>query len=166
MRDQNSRHGRASRSLRREVSGSRLRASRVREAEPKNIANESRRGAGEVARPGSASGGGTRLKRPRRDEDVRITASSGNVFRDIGFPRKEAAYLLIRSDLMIALTAFIKDRGLTQARAARILGVSQPRVSDLMRGRIELFSIDTLIEMLNCAGIDASIRLETRRARA
>jgi predicted XRE-type DNA-binding protein len=64
---------------------------------------------------------------------------------------------------MIALRSLIKERTLTQARAARLFGVTQPRVSDLVRGRIELFSIDTLVEMLARAGIGVSIRLESRR---
>ena len=99
-------------------------------------------------------------------EEARITPSSGNVFRDIGFPPEEAEHLLIRSDLMIAIRSLIEERGLTQARAARLFGVTQPRVSDLVRGRIELFSIDALVEMLARAGMGVSIRLERRRGRA
>ena len=57
----------------------------------------------------------------------------------------------------------INERGLTQTRAARLFGVTQPRVSDLVRGRIELFSIDALVEMLGRAGIGLAIRLESRR---
>ena len=64
---------------------------------------------------------------------------------------------------MIALRAFIEDRGLPQSRAARLLGVSQPRVSDLVRGRIELFSIDALVQMLGRVGVGLTIRLEMRR---
>ena len=66
---------------------------------------------------------------------IRMQRSSGNVFADIGFPRKEAAHLLIRSDLMIQLTNLIDDRGLTQKQAAEALGVTQPRISNLVRGR-------------------------------
>jgi predicted XRE-type DNA-binding protein len=91
---------------------------------------------------------------------TRIRRSSGNVFKDLGFPGREAAHLLIRSDLMIVLTRILKDRKLTQVRAARLLGVSQPRVSDLVRGRIDLFSIDSLVEMLVRLGV--SVRLKTR----
>ena len=98
-----------------------------------------------------------------RAEDARLTPSSGNVFLDVGFPPEQAEHLVIRTDLMIALRRLIKERKLTQARAARLFGVTQPRVSDLVRGRIELFSIDTLVEMLARAGIGVSIRLESRR---
>ena len=89
---------------------------------------------------------------------ARIRRSSGNVFKDLGFPAREAAHLLVRSDLMIQLTKILKERRLTQVRAARLLGVSQPRVSDLVRGRIDLFSIDSLVEMLARLGISVSLR--------
>jgi len=93
----------------------------------------------------------------------RIRRSSGNVFKDLGFPARRAAHLLIRSDLSIVLTRILKDRKLTQVRAARLLGVSQPRVSDLVRGRIELFSIDSLVEMLAKLGV--SVSLKTRSSK-
>lgn len=96
-------------------------------------------------------------------EDSRVTPSSGNVFLDIGFPPGEAEHLAVRSHLMMAIEQLIKTRGLTQTKAARLFGVTQPRVSDLVRGRIELFSIDALVEMLGRAGIRLSIRLESRR---
>lgn len=92
---------------------------------------------------------------------TRIQRSSGNVFTDLGFPRDEAAHLLIRSDLMIQLSGLIEERGLTQKEAAKALGVTQPRISDLVRGRIELFSIDTLVDMLSRLGI--AVTLKTRR---
>ena len=92
---------------------------------------------------------------------IRIQRSSGNVFADMGFPREEAAHLLIRADLMIQVTALIKERGLTQRQAAKALNVTQPRISDLVRGRIELFSIDTLVEMLSRLGI--AVMLKTKR---
>jgi predicted XRE-type DNA-binding protein len=84
---------------------------------------------------------------------TKVRRSSGNVFRDLGFPREEAENLKIRSDLMIRLTRVIDARGLTQAQAAELLGVTQPRVSDLVRGKIDRFSIDTLVAMLGQAGV-------------
>jgi len=89
--------------------------------------------------------------------------SSGNVFADLGFPPEEAAHLLIRSDLMGQLRVLIAARGLTQKAAAKALGVTQPRVSDLVRGRIELFSIDTLVEMLS--RLDVIVTVKTKRRR-
>jgi predicted XRE-type DNA-binding protein len=66
----------------------------------------------------------------------RIRRSSGNVFKDVGFPPEEAAHLLIRTDLMLQIERVLKERGLTQAKAAKLLGVTQPRVSVLVRGRV------------------------------
>jgi len=93
---------------------------------------------------------------------VRIRRSSGNVFKDLGFSEDEAENLKIRADLMIELTQLIEAEGLTQAAAARLLGVSQPRISDLTRGKIDRFSVDTLIEMLGHAGASVSVVVTPR----
>ena len=94
----------------------------------------------------------------------RMERSSGNVFEDIGFSKAEAAHLLIRSDLMSQLSQLIDTRGLTQKQAAKTLGVTQPRISDLKRGRIDRFSIDALVEML--VRLDVTVTVKThRRAR-
>src|SRR5450830_1556147 len=82
-----------------------------------------------------------------------------NVFADVGFPPEEAEHLRIRADLMIELTRVMQDRGLTQAAAAKLLGVTQPRISDLMRGKIDRFSIDTLIAMLARAGFSVTVKV-------
>lgn len=87
--------------------------------------------------------------------------SEGNVFRDLGFDRLESENLRLRSDLMIELTKVVQSRHLTQAQAAAMFGVSQPRVSDLMRGRIDRFSVDTLVAMLESAGL--RVKLVVRR---
>lgn len=88
---------------------------------------------------------------------TKIRRSTGNVFRDLGFSTEEAANLKVRSDLMIRLSKLIDARGLTQAEAAALFGVAQPRISDLVRGKIDRFSIDTLIAMLGHAGIRVQI---------
>ena len=90
--------------------------------------------------------------------------SSGNVFLDLGFPPQEAENLLLRAELISRVRELIRRRKLTQAQAARILHVSQPRISDLMRGKIHLFSIDALLTMLGHAGIQAEIRLKPKAA--
>lgn len=90
-------------------------------------------------------------------EPIRVTRSTGNVFRDVGFDSEEAEHLLVRADLLIQVQKEIAARGLRQAAAARLLKVSQPRVSDLLRGRIDLFSTDALIDML--ARLDVHVRL-------
>jgi len=97
---------------------------------------------------------------------IKLTRSSGNIFRDLGFSPDEAEYLKVRSELMVSLQKVITARGLKQAEAAELLGVTQPRISDLMRGRIDLFSIDTLIDMLARLGIRAKLVLQPRRRRA
>ena len=102
-------------------------------------------------------------KRVRRSKEELIHRGSDNVFTDLGFPPEEAAHLLIRADLMIQVESILKERGLTQAKAAKLLGVTQPRVSDLVRGRIHLFSIDTLVDMLARLGV--SVTLRTKRSR-
>jgi predicted XRE-type DNA-binding protein len=94
---------------------------------------------------------------------VKVTPSTGNIFRDVGFSRKEAEHLKIRADLLIRVQEAITTRKLTQAAAAKFLKVHPPRVSDLMRGRIELFSIETLIDMLARLGI--GVKIVTTRTR-
>lgn len=87
-----------------------------------------------------------------------ITPSSGNVFLDLGLDEEEAAHLEVRSSLMFTIRKLIQDQGLTQTRAAKLLGVTQPRISDLVRGRIDLFSIDSLVDMLARAGIKVAVQ--------
>ena len=72
----------------------------------------------------------------------------------------EAAHMKARSSLMTAVIAHIEKNGLTQAQAARQFGVTQPRISDLMRGKIDLFSLDTLVNMLAAAGLRVEIKLK------
>ena len=94
---------------------------------------------------------------------LRVTASTGNVFRDLGFRREEAEHLLVRADLMIQVQKLIAAQRLKQREAAEILRVSQPRVSDLLQGRIDLFSTDALIDML--ARLGARVRLTVKASR-
>ena len=91
------------------------------------------------------------------------TRTSQSVFRDLGFDTEEAENLRIRAALMVELTEQIRREGLTQKEAAATLGVTQPRISDLMRGRIDVFSIDTLIAMLSRVGIKTTIRVGKRK---
>ena len=91
---------------------------------------------------------------------LKVTPSTGNVFRDIGFRREEAEHLLVRADLMIQVQKLIASRGLKPKPAAKIFGVTQPRVSDLLRGRIDLFSTDALIDIL--ARLGAQVRLKVK----
>src|SRR3972149_6682556 len=87
-----------------------------------------------------------------------IIKSSGNVFLDLGFPPEEAAILQMRSEIMADLRKFIKNKKLTQAKAAEILGVSQSRVSDLTRGKWEKFSLEMLIALATRAGMHITLK--------
>ncbi len=98
--------------------------------------------------------------------DVKITPSSGNVFADLGFGEEEAEHLRIRSELMIEVRKLIEERKLTQAEAANLFGVTQPRISNLVRGKIDLFGIDTLVGMLARAGIHVDLVLTERKGAA
>ncbi len=92
-----------------------------------------------------------------------VRRSSGNVYRDLGFPSEEAANLQARADMMIQLTRILEGRRLTQATAAKLLGVTQPRVSDLMRGKIDRFSLDNLVELFSRVGFRVTFVLRPTR---
>ena len=76
-----------------------------------------------------------------------ITESTGNVFADLGFGPGEAAILHMRAKLMSDLREVIESSGMTQTQAAEKLGIAQSRVSDLMRGKWEKFSLEMLITL-------------------
>jgi predicted XRE-type DNA-binding protein len=96
---------------------------------------------------------------------LKVTSSTGNVFRDLGFRREEAEHLLVRADLMIQAQKIIASRRLKQSELAKLLRVSQPRVSDLLRGRIDLFSTDALIDMLARLGVRVRLSIKPSRRR-
>jgi predicted XRE-type DNA-binding protein len=87
-----------------------------------------------------------------------VVNSSGNVFIDLGYSADEAAILQMRADLMADLRKFIKAKRLTQAKTAEILGVSQSRVSDLIRGKWEKFSLEMLITLATKAGMRVTLK--------
>jgi len=73
---------------------------------------------------------------------------------------QQAASMKARSDLMRALQSWIESEGLNQAAAAGLFGVTQPRISDLVRGRINLFSLDTLMDMAATAGLSPHVAIK------
>ncbi len=87
--------------------------------------------------------------------------SSGNVFADLGFPHPEQE--LLKADLTLQIYRALKARKLTQAKAGKILGIPQPHVSDLMRGRARAFSAERLMEFLAALGHDVEIRVRRTR---
>jgi predicted XRE-type DNA-binding protein len=73
---------------------------------------------------------------------------------------QQAASMKARSALMIELQEYIKASGMTQKQAADQFGVTQPRISDLVRGKIELFSLESLVDMATAAGMKVEVRLK------
>jgi predicted XRE-type DNA-binding protein len=92
--------------------------------------------------------------------EIPVERSSGNVFEDIGLA--ESAELLVKSEIAARIAVIIEKRGLTQAKAAEVLGMDQPSVSDLVRGRLRGFSSDRLFRFLNALGQDVKIVIVPR----
>ena len=90
---------------------------------------------------------------------AKVSESSGNIFLDLGFPPHEAAVLLLRAELAEALRQWIESEDLTQAQAAKRLGIAQPRVSEIVRGKIELMSLDYMVGLCSKAGVSVEVRL-------
>ena len=88
---------------------------------------------------------------------LKMDRGSGNIFADIGFSPGEAQNLTVRAELMSQIRKASKD--LTQAEAARKFGVTQPRMNDLLRGKIDKFSLDALVNMLGKAGLRVAIQI-------
>jgi len=87
---------------------------------------------------------------------------SDNIFADLGFSTGEAENLKMRSDLMMGIEMFYRRSGLTQAQAAKRLGISQPRLNALLKSRIDQFSLDALVNIASRAGLN--VRLVIRKA--
>jgi predicted XRE-type DNA-binding protein len=90
-------------------------------------------------------------------QDIDITASSGNVFADLGLPNPEERAL--KSQLAIQIRRIIEDKGWTQAQAAEVLGVDQPKVSHLLRGRLAGFSVERLLTLVNRLGHNVEVHI-------
>ncbi|MBI4984457.1 MAG: XRE family transcriptional regulator [Rhodocyclales bacterium] len=89
-----------------------------------------------------------------------MTRGSGNVFADLGFDADEAQNLLLRSQTMMAVERWYKASGLTQAKAAQSLGITQPRLSQLLKGKIGEFSLDALVNMATRAGMRVGLTIK------
>ncbi len=105
----------------------------------------------------------TTKRAPTRTPRHRTTKANGNVFADLGFAPLESASLQLRARLMAELIRVIRARKFTQAAAARRLGVSQPRVSDLMCAKVAKFSSDALVEMLALVGVELEVTAHVTR---
>ena len=89
---------------------------------------------------------------------MRMTKGSGNVFRDLGLP--DADLLQAKADLVHRISVVIRKRGLTQIQAADVLGISQPKISALLHGRLEGFSMDRLVRFL--ISLDQDVKISVR----
>ena len=95
-------------------------------------------------------------------QKLKRTRGSDNIFADLGFPPGEAESLKMRSELMLGIEMFYRRSGLTQAQAAKRLGITQPRLNALLKSRIDQFSLDALVDIANRAGL--GVRLVIRKA--
>ena len=93
---------------------------------------------------------------------LKRTRGSGNVFLDLGFDKAEAENLKLRAELMMRIEERYRKSGMTQAQAAGTLGLTQPRLNALLKGKIRLFSLDALVNVASRAGL--SVRLVTKKA--
>ncbi|WP_310610282.1 XRE family transcriptional regulator [Limnohabitans sp.] len=91
--------------------------------------------------------------------DLKITKGSANIFEDLGFDIQESQNLLLRSQTMVALLEWFNASGLTQAVAAKTLGITQPRLNQLLKGKIEIFSLDALVNMATSAGMRVGLSI-------
>jgi len=91
---------------------------------------------------------------------TKVTRSSGNVFADLGLPNPEEHRA--KSTLALTIAERIEDRGMTQAEAARVLGLTQPGVSNLVRGKLEKFTLDRLMRLLRKLDYDVKISLRPK----
>ena len=95
-------------------------------------------------------------------EKLKYVRGSGNIFVDLGFAKAEAENLKMRADLMIRIVQFYEKSGMTQAAAAKALGLTQPRLNALLRGKIGQFSLDALVNIASRAGLN--VRLVVNKA--
>ena len=93
---------------------------------------------------------------------IKITRGSGNVFRDLGFSKAEAENLKLRSELMMRIDDFYRESGMTQSKCAKLLGLTQPRLNALLKGRLSQFSLDALVNIASRAGLN--VRLVVKKA--
>ena len=104
----------------------------------------------------------SRQKRDTRLADTRVIAGSGNVFIDLGFDEAEARVMALRVELMMRLRERLQEKGYTQVEAAKRLGMTQPRVSALLKGTWKDFSMDMLLTLATRAGLKPELHLAAK----
>lgn len=98
-------------------------------------------------------------------DKLKTQRGSGNVFADLGFADDEAHNLALRAELMLKVDQFVKASEQTQQQAAKRLGITQPRLNQLLKGRISDFSLDALVNMLAHAGMRVELKVKRAPAR-
>jgi predicted XRE-type DNA-binding protein len=88
-----------------------------------------------------------------------VTSENGNIFKDLGFSEEESVKLKIKAQLMCSISEWIKNKHLKQEEASALLHVTRPRVSDVMRGKTNKFTIDALVDMLEKTGQHVTVQV-------
>lgn len=91
---------------------------------------------------------------------LKMEKGSGNIFIDVGFPPEEALNLQMRSELMVKIEDYVEKSAVTQKQAAKQLGITQPRLNDLLKGKIDKFSLDTLVNIATRAGMQVKLTVK------
>jgi len=104
----------------------------------------------------------TKTEQIEEIEEIEVTPSCGNVFADLDLPDPEL--LLAKAKLCVKISRLIRERRLTQAKAAALMGLTQPNVSDLLRGRLDGFTLDRLFRCLDALGQEMEIIVRPKQA--
>ena len=96
----------------------------------------------------------------KKQQAIQVEHSSGNVFADLGLPNPEE--YLVKATIALAIARTIRERGLTQKQAGELLGLAQPKVSDLVRGRLDTLSIDRLMRYMRKLDFDVTIHFKPK----
>jgi predicted XRE-type DNA-binding protein len=100
------------------------------------------------------------MAKAKMSKHIEVEPSSGNVFADLGLPNPEEH--LVKATLALAITRTLSERGLTQEQAGAILGLAQPKVSDLVRGHLDKFTIDRLMRYMCKLDYDVTISFKPK----
>jgi predicted XRE-type DNA-binding protein len=107
--------------------------------------------------------GGSVIGRSKVSKKINVTVSSGNVFEDLGLPGAEER--LLKAQLASQIQRFVEQKGMTQSEIAPLLGLDQPKVSNLMCGRLGSFSVERLFGILNRLGHNIEVRISKKEYR-
>ncbi len=101
----------------------------------------------------------------KKEDHIKPTKSSGNVFEDLGFPAEEAALLQLKTDLKIAIEREVKRRKLTPKKLTQVLDIQQSQVSDLLTGKVSKMTVDKLTKYLHRMGVKVEIKTKSPKTR-